>query len=1093
MNRFSPREFLKSRRPERFSDSVGQDTPLLDRPVLEHHLGTLTNRNEEMRFETFVRRLLERTVCPNLLPHTGPTGGGDSKVDTETFPVAEGLAIGWYMGIGNEAATERWAFAISAMKDWRRKLKSDIAKIISTDRGYTKTFFVSNQYIRDKERAEIEDMLRTKYSLDVRVFDLTWILDRVFAEHLEQLAIDELGLRTSVRREIRKGPLDTEREQSLEKVEARIQDALQNGRKSIGLVHDCLEAAELARELERPRTEVEGLYLRADQMAKQFGTAHQRLRCAYDQAWTAFWWHEDFIRFVELYAKVEEAARGSRNSYELELWTNLFMLLSNTARRGEVRNNAVDVQARAATLIAALQEVEMEKERRSTALHARTLWLLVRLSLVEEEEIDPILCELTDVARDSESLLGYPLEPLVKILMELGRIVGNRSAYDKLFETVVQTASKRQGEVSAARMLLTRGAQQLDADLPYEAISTLGLALGRLHKHESRHSLVEALYLCARAYERVGLLWAARGTMLFAASTATNEFWTYGEVTPQQAVVYSRIKWLELRLGRLPHLLAWHELDRILRSALLDRGYRLRQLSKHDQSFDALLGVLFLRTDFRELRELSPLPAVLEDLDLALAAIALKYALGHEDEVLQGMIEGPANAETTLDLFREWRDQPAADELPSKPMLCIRRTVNLSSNVMGCRIRMDCWNTSPCLELAESTLAAIEGFLATGSLDLIVAREPSLDIKVRPSDFSDAIFTFEARDVEGRPHIDMRCRDFDPNTLSADEQGQLKDQLIRLVANILIRVFEMKNPEGLLERLFRDERVPERALGFTSSFVVVGNALGKRPKNTLLSWTGGVSKLYPVARKEAWDQGDSKRAPEPENAEQLKVDDAVAEAHELVGFQDRPTHQQIRTVSLIRLSLWNEASWCGTAFVISARNSAPPYMGLLFRKFSPADTIFKHWHSELGPRDESNKLRVSIIRGVSKANAFAYRVVLGSNPDSTFAEAGIKRAVTVSRVHTMEPSSNENLMRFLGSYKEWKGYFLTFGVLQDNQVSLAWANQVHKQELIVRDAWEIGPNDIEVVAIREDDDPIVPDGKPDAPVLRVLRNLRQVQ
>jgi len=79
--------------------------------------------------------------------------------------------------------------------------------------------------------------------------------------------------------------------------------------------------------------------------------------------------------------------------------------------------------------------------------------------------------------------------------------------YSQLFETIVETTHKRTGEIAAARMLLRRGAQQLDADRPYEAIRTLGRALGRLYKHESREDLVRALYLCGNAYDRVGLLW----------------------------------------------------------------------------------------------------------------------------------------------------------------------------------------------------------------------------------------------------------------------------------------------------------------------------------------------------------------------------------------------------------------------------------------------------------------------------------------------------------------------------------------------------------------------------------------------------------
>jgi hypothetical protein len=48
--RFSPREFLKGRRPERFSDSERLDEPVLDRSLLEYHLHTLTNRSQEKDF-----------------------------------------------------------------------------------------------------------------------------------------------------------------------------------------------------------------------------------------------------------------------------------------------------------------------------------------------------------------------------------------------------------------------------------------------------------------------------------------------------------------------------------------------------------------------------------------------------------------------------------------------------------------------------------------------------------------------------------------------------------------------------------------------------------------------------------------------------------------------------------------------------------------------------------------------------------------------------------------------------------------------------------------------------------------------------------
>ena len=76
MGRLVPRNYLRARRPERFSDSVPNEWTILDRAILEYHLASLTSRSEEVDFETFARQLAQREVAPNLIPHTGPTGGG---------------------------------------------------------------------------------------------------------------------------------------------------------------------------------------------------------------------------------------------------------------------------------------------------------------------------------------------------------------------------------------------------------------------------------------------------------------------------------------------------------------------------------------------------------------------------------------------------------------------------------------------------------------------------------------------------------------------------------------------------------------------------------------------------------------------------------------------------------------------------------------------------------------------------------------------------------------------------------------------------------------------------------------------------------
>ncbi len=169
---YKPSDYLRERRPENYSDSITTEEPQITKDVLEYHLETLTNRSQEKEFEHFARRLAEKELCPNLLPQTGPTGGGDSKVDSETYPVAEKISLRWYQG--NAGGKDRWAFAFSAKKDWRGKVKSDVKKIHETDRDYSLIYFITNQFVRDKVRAEVEGKLKEDFGIEVRILDRSW-------------------------------------------------------------------------------------------------------------------------------------------------------------------------------------------------------------------------------------------------------------------------------------------------------------------------------------------------------------------------------------------------------------------------------------------------------------------------------------------------------------------------------------------------------------------------------------------------------------------------------------------------------------------------------------------------------------------------------------------------------------------------------------------------------------------------------------------------------------------------------------------------------------------------------------------------------
>ena len=275
---------------------------------------------------------------------------------------------------------------------------------------------------------------------------------------------------------------------------------------------------------------------------------------------------------------------------------------------------------------------------------------------------------------------AFPIEQLSDALTDLSEFFVDNAAYDELFESLVTITARRQGELAAARLLLKRGAEQLDAGNPYESIGTLGRALTRLYKHESRREMVRALYLCGAAYERVGLLWAARGILLHAASIATNEWWSHSRVTSLQAACYNRLKWVELQLGRVPHVLAWHELDRTMRRALVSKGYSREQMEEGEKDFDGIFGILLLRLDLWQLKAVERLPDVLDQLDLLASSIALRYVLGHVEDFPSDLL---AAGTTPDELIARWASQPASEQL-LEPSLENMQKLQLGSRIIGC-------------------------------------------------------------------------------------------------------------------------------------------------------------------------------------------------------------------------------------------------------------------------------------------------------------------------------------------------------------------------------------------------------------------------
>lgn len=1087
--KFLPSQFMRARRPELFSDTEATAQPLLDRATFEYHLDTLTSRKQEFEFEHFARKLAEKEICPNLSPQTGPTGGGDSKVDSETYPVSSEISERWYYGnaSGQGGSTQRWAFAFSTKKDWKSKVRADIKAIASTERDYSVAYFITSRFVKDKDRAKIQGELRQTYGIDVRVLDRLWIVDKVFTNRREELAIDTLKLNIPLAPVSKKGPMDATREKELEELEEQINDPDRYRGIGYQLVEDAIHAALLARGLEQARVEVEGRLGRAFRLAEKHGTRQQQLACAYNEAWTYFWWYDDFVSFNKAFDAVEKLALGSPQVTDIELLQNLWQLLFASVKNGHIQHGDARFDERTTTLRKELQRLQKEQGRPSAALHATASLLLMDLleAIGNVEKLKQVLNDFQSIFEKSKGLVNFPALQFIEILMELGEQFPDDAQFDKLFEAVLQVAKERESKVVSGRMLLRRGTQKLEGGRPYEAIRLLGRAQQQLALRESLGEMIAALALCANAYEAAGLLWAARGSLLVAANQGLREFWERGNITGQTLACLRRLVWIELQLGRVPCALAWLEVTMLMSSAAVHDEDRKKRLVEELTDVDRILGLLLLKTELSDLETLSFLPNVFERLGFHLSWMALLYALGYEDKLRSDKaIPAEESAEEILSLMNRWVTQPAAKDLPQRPEFLSKQTLELRSTVLGCDVIATVPNKNQSLFLAETVLTALEALLATSLSSTLLPHTSRLRLKFAPSDSIGKPLDFS---VSTTPHTVIEIRYPSGDSAEVEASAAFRDRLAALVSTITgYMAFPLEGPDGFLNGALKNELDFGRSLMLAGLETVIGGILGDKPKLRISDWDPGQDEeVFPLRRKEPWNHMVSRDQPSPKSPTW-----GSGEPPPALFESDRLKHSDRRVFSLINIDLWNKAAWSGIGVIVPASPDEPPYLALLFRNQEAAVSIFKAWRDEIGQQDSEQKLRISIITGIDRDSPAAYRVVVGTNPDWSGVKPG-GQVIVISRIQTMYPSDSTNLDQFLASYKQKGNYILLPARLMPNN-SFAWAPElgILKGDLEVRPAWQIGEHDPDICGIGVDDKVIIPEGSTDPPILKALERIR---
>ncbi|WP_404360524.1 hypothetical protein [Methylotuvimicrobium sp. KM1] len=1052
IKRVRPSQFMRELRPEYYSDTEGRIAYLLEALALEYHLDSITSRNQTHDFEIFCRKLCERTICPNLRAHTGPDGGGDSKVDTETYPVAEEIAALFYID-ETKAAEERWAFAFSAKEDWKTKVKDDVKKIAETDRGYKKIFFVTSRFAKDKDRADVEDALTKEYGIPVTIHDRSWIVKEIIENDRKDIAYNYLKVGEAKDDPLRLGPTDYSRAQQLTEIEKSIDspDAFKGIEQQ--RVTEALLAAKLSRNMERPRHETDGRFLRAIRVAEADGTYRQKLEAKYEHIWTAFWWFDDFQFLKDSYEVFEELALKSDHALNLEFLSNLLQLFVNSVIHDHMSRDECRLDERTERLKEALEKIAADKDRPNNALEAQTSLLIIRMNQAmldnKREELASVWSDFSVVLEKASGLGEFKADRLVQMIEIAGNIAGNDPTYNDLVEKTAEFVSNRKSEAEGALILLKR-AQKLDFDNNFEMIRLLGKASIGLTKKEYADHLIEALQLLMLAYRSAGLLWAARASCAFLAASLVMKGEEDSELPVSFVPTMKTWAWIALELRHIPDFLFAIQLLNGALATLPLADDSKEKVGEDIRELDVVLGSLFLNLGETNLRKLRDLPDILEALGLFMARSALLYTLGHGDVLrADGSLPEEESDDDVNRIFSILASQPVAQNVHGPLVLNTEEAQILNTTILGMAVEIHIEGSVQSVLIAEAILGSLEAFFATAIEQRIIPHTEKLRLNVlENAEIPEPSFEVSAMDMTGTITW--------PTNLSPsnfDNQREIHKFWAEVSGHVLATCCIIEDAEEFLKKLYADEAVQHRmtmvALASTSYHRVATRNISR-----LSDWQKAIQQSYEL------------RSQRPA----LKFIPLTEENDNPESQSDKPSmpkdHRAYSVKSVIDIHTWDQAQWRGTAYA-QFSSSQPPCVAFLFENEEGGRKIFERWRERFGTQDKNEEISLSIIRRLPEQNEHHYCVLITSKLSETGSFKPNQVVTMASRSLTMTPDNGTNLERFLESYRHFGAFYILPALLGDSGVpELVFDLAILKRDLTVKLAANVGEHDLESIALR---------------------------
>lgn len=908
-------------------------------------------------------------------------------------------------------------------------------------------------------------------------------MEKVFTKGHFNIAVESFDMSEAFIDDIKKGPGDYSKEIRLKEIE----DTLMHYDPSLpkaSMIPLALDAAYMSRSLELAKEIIVGKFERAQKIINEFGLPIHKTECAYEWAWTLYWWYEDYSEFYTKYLEFEVLALSAGNIFEIERLSNLWMNLRTCSL---LDGQDFDISPHSEKLLNALNEFSSDKSKPHAAFEAEAIKLQICLLMeddIEKINLSDLVAHYIEIVNDSDNHLDFSLEKLAKILTSIP-FLEDAANYDELFELLTTKLAERKQESTRANLLVKRAMKIADEN-PGAAISYIGRALMDLYTEQSKFKLIVALSLLAYCLESVGCLWAARNYNLYAFALCFTQYTKYGEIHPALVSSSDSLKMIELQLGRISYAVASHKWS-VISENLFQMGAPENKFDKKPVDlFEPILAIAIMRTPHEELNKINALIGPLKKYDLYIAEVAAKYMLGYFDEDWLKYYENDTSKfdESMNQLYV----QPANQQILSSPWYGTEENALLQTKILGCNISIETTNQSVCLELGSSILAMLESFFATGIPKRILLQRANIIINLVYSN-SDS-FSIEISDEKcAGVDVIIYCSKYDKDDIVTG-QKIVSEFLQELFPLILAKMVMFDVSKDALEELVAEERVFDRAFPFIDSIFFPAQVLGG-DYGTAIYNTGSdaqSTESYPLLRESpiCFDINTEPLSPPISDDRKLQfIYDIPPEIK-----REKVTHRQMEIESIIDIPLWNDAKWRGVGVIAARENEFVPLLGLVFKKSDVGQEIFEGWKKRFGDNDVDNEIQVGIIKGIDKQNPYYYRVIITSNLKPSGDPNQIKRVQWICRLHTMEAKTPNNMQILESAIKQNNQFQLALfklnGVTPEPFEGMLITKST--QSITIRNAWEIEDGSYLLTGVMPTDNPIIPPDFENAPILGAIES-----